>query len=178
MKMVKRVVFKEILDGDRRKYKAESNDANSGGGARDLRFRPYEKFRPIFEKMLPEVNEKGVAVGQFYWYEDEQLVIKDAFFHPETNARPKEGRISNIDKYLPVEKVPHESEGTAFILFIQDNESKVWPFFVTEKELSGDAWNEAVSEPILKSHKKKKNIKRTTSGYLDFETGEVFCNHD
>jgi len=41
---VTRFVFKELKDGDLRKFTATSADANSGGGARDQRFSPYDKF--------------------------------------------------------------------------------------------------------------------------------------
>jgi hypothetical protein len=34
-----RILYKEIVEGDLRKFRAESNDAATGGGARDLRFR-------------------------------------------------------------------------------------------------------------------------------------------
>src|SRR4029079_6724773 len=51
---VARVVFREIVPGDLRKVEADAQDAGTGGGARDLRFRPYEKFAPVFSVLLPE----------------------------------------------------------------------------------------------------------------------------
>ena len=47
------VVFKQLVEGDLRKFKAESNDADTGGGARDLRFRPYDRFDGAFERLFP-----------------------------------------------------------------------------------------------------------------------------
>lgn len=44
---VARVIFQVIEDGDRRKFEAVSNDADTGGGARDLRFRPANRFLPV-----------------------------------------------------------------------------------------------------------------------------------
>ena len=40
---LKRLVYKEVLPGDLRKARGESNDdAAAGGGARDLRLRPWD----------------------------------------------------------------------------------------------------------------------------------------
>ncbi|QHJ69220.1 hypothetical protein [Planococcus halotolerans] len=175
---VKRIVYREILPGDRRKSTATSANANTGGGARDLRFRNYDRFRPVFAKMFPHINEKGIAVGRFYWHEGEKEVSSNAFFHPPTNARPKEGRIANIDKFLPIEKIPAEEEGTSFVLLIQDSDGKVWPSFATEKALNTE-WHEDVRDVILGCHNSKKRSTWATSGYVDFEYGGGgFCNHD
>lgn len=175
---VKRIIYKEILPGDRRKSTATSADATTGGGARDLRFRNYERFRPVFEKMFPHINSKGIAVGRFYWHDGDEIISSEAFFHPPTNARPEEGRIANIDKFLPIEKMPSEEEGTSFILLIQDSEGRVWPTFATEKALNED-WNEDVRDVILGCHNSKKRSTWATVGYVDFEHGGGgFCKHD
>ena len=44
MSDVKLVVYKKIVDGDLRKFSATSNDTQTGGGARDLRFSPAAEF--------------------------------------------------------------------------------------------------------------------------------------
>ncbi|WP_117161411.1 hypothetical protein [Paraliobacillus sp. X-1268] len=174
---VKRIIFKEILDGDRKKFDARSNDTQSGGGARDLRFSPYSSFQPVFEGMFPHINEKGVASGQFHWYENEQEVSKSAFFHPPTGSRGNEGRIANIDKFLPKERIPSVNEGTVFLLLIQDNNGKVWPSFATETSLLND-WHEGVKDMILSCHSSKRRANSATTGFVDFEQGGGFCNHD
>ncbi|MGP4107929.1 hypothetical protein [Virgibacillus sp. L01] len=173
---VKRIVFKELLAGDRRKFEARSNNTASGGGARDLRFSPYSQFKTAFEEMFPHIDGKGIASGKFYWYEDGREVSKDAYFHPPTSARGNEGRIANIDKFLPADKIPIEQEGTVFILFIQDREGKVWPSFATENALLNE-WHEDVRDMILGCHNSKKRSKMATSGFVDFELGSEFCNH-
>jgi len=55
---VKRIVYKEIVEGDFRKFKAESNDADTGGGARDLRFRPHDEFAKVFRELFPRSQQK------------------------------------------------------------------------------------------------------------------------
>jgi hypothetical protein len=50
---IKRIVYYEIVEGDFRKFQAVSNDAPTGGGARDLRFRQYEKFLEVLKRLFP-----------------------------------------------------------------------------------------------------------------------------
>jgi len=62
---VARVFFQEILEGDRRKLEARSNDdPGAGGGARDLRV-PHKAFGPLFKKFFPnEVVKRRRRGGQ------------------------------------------------------------------------------------------------------------------
>lgn len=50
---VSRILFKEIVDGDVRKIHADSNDSDTGGGARDFRFGSYSELEHIFHSMFP-----------------------------------------------------------------------------------------------------------------------------
>lgn len=43
------ILFHEIADGDVRKFNAESNDADTGGGARDLRF--SLRFEAVLDRL-------------------------------------------------------------------------------------------------------------------------------
>src|SRR5690348_4533593 len=100
---VKRVVFMEIVPGDLRKFRAESNDSPSGGGARDLRFRPFEVFDEIFAKLFPgnrtEQRRRGgmtsdveIRVGRLSWQDSRgEYQSKEATFEPPTDVRPDEG---------------------------------------------------------------------------------------
>lgn len=47
---VKRFIFKELVEGDFRKFFAQSNDTDSGGGARDLRYKPQKEFYPFLKR--------------------------------------------------------------------------------------------------------------------------------
>lgn len=46
------ILFHEIADGDVRKFNAESNDADTGGGARDLRF--SLRFEAVLDRFFPQ----------------------------------------------------------------------------------------------------------------------------
>ena len=76
---IARIVFREILDGDRRKFVAKSNDTDTGGGARDIRFRSWTKLKTVFRRMFPHVRHlsrrrdgkpvtEDAYVGTFSWF--------------------------------------------------------------------------------------------------------------
>jgi hypothetical protein len=169
-------VFKAIVAGDRRKFVAQSNDAPTGGGARDLRFSPYDKFALVFERMLPQKDEHGVCRGQFHWEENGQEKVGDAYFHPPTNARPNEGRLANVDKYLPKHSLPPEGQDDVILLILQENDGSVWPYFTTVESLKSDNWQVNLRDKILGCCEAKRPRHVTMSGFVDFETGEEFCN--
>lgn len=173
---IARIVYKEIVGGDRRKFEAQSNDSKTGGGARDLRFSPYSEFLRVFKRMFPQQDQKGICQGKFYWFEGTSEISKDAFFHPPTNHRPNEGRIANIDKFLPGDRLPPVKGGRVFLILIQHSNGKVWPEFVTERSLRKDPWHEGVKDAILGCDVAKRASNISTAGFIDFERGEVFCN--
>lgn len=173
---IARIIYKEIVEGDRRKFEARSNDAETGGGARDLRFSPYTKFKSVFERMLPTKNSHGICVGRFHWIEEGIEKSGDAFFHPPTKARPTEGRIANIDKYLPKQDLPQPGQGKVILLLIQQTDATVWPRFTTDRSLESGAWDIRVSELILNCLRATRREGISPAGFIDFETNEVFCN--
>lgn len=173
---IKRFVYKEIVEGDRLKFQAISNfDADAGGGARDLRFSPYDEFKLVFERMLPKIIN-GVLQGRFNWMEGGKHVSNEAFFHPPTNARPNEGRIANIDRYLPGNKLPIAGEGIVILLIIQRDDDSVWISFTTDNSLINDTWHLGVSKTILDCLRSKRRENVSTVGFVDFEFGREFCN--
>lgn len=173
---VKRFVYKEIVEGDRLKFEAISNfDASAGGGARDLRFSPYDQFKLAFEKMLPN-NNNGVLEGRFNWMEGDKHVSKEAYFHSPTNSRPNEGRIANIDKYLPGNKLPAAGDGTVILLIIQRDDDSVWISFTTDNSLRSDPWHPEVKDTILRCLSARRRSNVSTAGFVDFEIGRVYCN--
>ena len=65
------VLFKQVREGDIRKLAAQSNDAPTGGGARDLRF-PAEPFAPVLHLFFPDVvgtssNGGEIRKGTLAW---------------------------------------------------------------------------------------------------------------
>lgn len=58
------VFFRQILPGDLRKYERRSADAQTGGGARDLRIRRANVLWPLLRQMISEpMAEAGVTHG-------------------------------------------------------------------------------------------------------------------
>lgn len=173
---ITRLVYKEIVRGDRRKFEAQSNDTPSGGGARDLRYSPYEEFVKVFGRMLPTRDANDVCTGHFTWIDKGAQKRGDAFFHPPTSVRPNEGRIASVDKYLPLDTLPSESEGTTILIIYQDKHGEVWPYFTTDRSLASGEWHPAVSELILKCLHAHRRTGVSCCGYIDYEFNEVFCN--
>lgn len=171
-----RIVYKEIVRGDRRKFEAKSNDTPSGGGARDLRYSPYEKFVKVFERMLPTKDAKNICIGRFTWMEEGVKKSSDAFFHPPTDSRSNEGRIASVDKYLPRNTLPPEDAGIAILLIYQINDGTVWIHFTTDRSLAVDEWHQHVSQTILNCINAHRRSNVSCTGYIDYEFNEVFCN--
>lgn len=175
---VKRLVFKKIVKGDRRKFEAASNDTPSGGGARDLRFSPYNEFLKVFQRMLPN-EDSGNFSGNISWVADpvtNKVVSKNNSFYPPTSARPNEGRLIQVHKNLPVTLLPPEEEGDAILVILQNDDSQTWAFYTTERSLLNDDWNEQVKSFILEAINAKRPVNSTAMGYVDYEHHESFYN--
>jgi hypothetical protein len=184
---VKRIVFKEIVGGDWRKFVAQSNDADSGGGARDLRFRPYDEFAKIFRLLFPSVRharrrrggtsvQVEVFVGEFYWHLDGEEGSREATFEPPTDARGGEGRIPVVHKYPPFTQPPPSNEGRVVLLLIQRGDNRVWPAFATERSLRANEWDAAVTQVILGALDAHRPAKQVARGYIDFESGRRYSD--
>ncbi len=185
---VKRVVYKEIVEGDFRKFRAESNDSDTGGGARDLRFRPYATFENAFRKMFPQVRQEqrkrngsrvttDVLVGRFYWKDSAgNERSKEALFEPPTDARPDEGRLPVVHTYPPLNLLPPINEGRIVLLLVQRDDDSVWPHFATENSLRSGAWHNDVALPILTCLDTRRRSNAVARGYIDFETETRFCD--
>jgi hypothetical protein len=190
-KGVARIFYKEIVEGDVRKMKAESNDSHTGGGARDFRFGDYEKLEPIMEKLFPEGavlkrKRDGQQVdveirrGRFYWNFDGKEESKEVEFEPPTTARPREGRITRVHEqpcFAP-ETIPNFDTGNkVLLLLVQRNDGTVWPYFIQESSLSVPGlWDKQVAQTILTCIEAKRPANRAVIGYRDFVTGDAYCN--
>jgi len=182
------IVFRQILEGDRRKFIAQSNDTQSGGGARDIRFRPYEEFAPVFEQLFPNsammtrVRDGGkieleIRKGRFYWIDaDEHEQSQESSFEPPTTARPDEGRLPMVHTYPCFENLPSRDEGILLLLLIQRPDGTVWPTFATEKSLKSGDWNSVVANTLLACMYAKRKQSVAVSGFIDLKNGREYCN--
>jgi hypothetical protein len=185
---VRLVVYKEILGGDLRKFRAESHDSPTGGGARDLRLRPHSGFAPIFARMFPgeriEYRRRNgirvqvrIAVGAFHWQDEETGVHhqSEATYWPPTSAREGEGRISVVYTYPPLTSVPPRSEGRIVLILLQRRDFEVWPYLRTEASLSQRPWHSLLAGPILECLNAPRRRGSAARGFIDFETEQRQC---
>ena len=171
MSAPKIVVYKKIVEGDLRKFSATSNDAPTGGGARDLRFSPSEDFLPIFQRMFPH-SDGIVNYGFFSWPNGRTTAVKIA---PPTSSRPKEMRICSVNECFLGASLPSNSND-CILLIVCDEENKVWPSFITTRSLREDDWDLVVKEEILKGLNATRRAGVTPMGYLDFENERFYTN--
>jgi len=171
---ITRIVYKEILAGDRRKFEAKSNDTPSGGGARDLRFSPYDEFVKVFEILFPTKDADDICHGHFTWLEKGVQKRSEAAFHRPTGARGNEGRIASVDKCIPQTTLPPETAGITILIIYQDTAGAVWPCFTTDKLL--EKWHDSVSKVVLGCLRARRRSGVACCGYFDYEKNKGFCN--
>lgn len=189
---VARILYKEIVAGDLRKILAKSNDANTGGGARDFRFGSVKRLLPVIQHMFPNktrenrkrdgvVEQIDVFQGEFFWHDNKgQVERKDSFFEPPTDVRPSEGRIARVHEYgcFDASRVPKGGEGNrVLLLLIQLNDGSVWPYYAEEKTLRiKGKWDPVVAKELLDCLDAKRAENRAVIGYRDFTNAGKYCN--
>ena len=184
---IARIVFREILSGDRRKFVAKSNDADTGGGARDIRFRAWDNLETVLRELFPEVRSENrrrgaktvtenVFVGRFWWKNEAgKTVSQEATLETPTDARPDETRLARVHEYECFQHLPPEKgTGRLLVLFVQNPDESVWPIFATEKSLEQDDWHPSVAKFLLNALKAKRRAGNAAYGYIDFTTNEKF----
>ena len=181
MSRLLRFITREVLEGDLRKAQAESNDSDSGGGARDLRFRPWGgHFEDVVAAMAKRTDE---TKGRTRYFVDLASVNggratepQQVAFWPPTDARPNEGRLANIDQIpaFVVANMPPPSEGRA-LYFIWEDEDGAYAQIISEASLRSDDWHPSVAVPILRD---LDSAAKTVRGYVDFETGRSGFSHE
>lgn len=174
---VKRIIFREVMPGDLKKFTATAAPSGTGGGARDLRFRPFDKFDGVFARTLPgrekvERRREGEREEIEIYTANANVVRSDntsfkkqISFEPPTTARPDEGRLARVhDLNLDVP----EDEGRLLILIIQDANDELIITFFSEKDLESGKWHPAVNEFFKEVFATPKRAS-ATQGYIDFE---------
>lgn len=151
------VLCHEITDADIRKINASSNDAQTGGGARDLRF--SLNFRPCLDRFFPdEVTIEGhtpYRIGLFEHYDRSGNKTTEPLlyaFQP-TNARPNEIRIAQIHKvnfFLDVPKI-EGGDGILFMAFIRKTEGLPQAQYLTERQIEAHGSNPVIAAAMRKA---------------------------
>ncbi len=190
---IARVLWKEILPGDRRKFVAQSHDTDTGGGARDLRFRGDAELKAIVLAMFP-VQENAIRRrdrvsttitrhrGQFCWKSGagvkQETHSEPAYIEPPTSAREGEWRITRVHTYGVFQgAIPPITAGDrVLLLLIQTDDDKIWPRFTTESSLRKDKWSAAVKQHILGCLDSKKSTRRASYGFFDLQSGRMHCH--
>ena len=184
------VVYKEVVAGDRRKLSATSNDAASGGGARDLRF-PSRTFRPVLRRIFAQdaVGRGGAAIRTA------DVVYRDAAgtaqttrleYWPPTKSRPTEDRIPRIHRSPALGgRPPATDRGMAFVLLILFDDQTVRIEYAYEDGLRGGDWGSEIADAILScmDATARRNAGRRGNllpvrGYYEFGSGAQFCHAD
>lgn len=124
MRVVERLLFKQMLDGDYLKVQNASNTAPTGGGARDFRY-PL-KYLPILEEMFTRVEAEGDGERHLadvhFQREGELRVSRDVEFRPEpTPTRPGEVRIGRVGAHEAFSDPPPNDEGRVFFVLRLDS---------------------------------------------------------
>lgn len=153
-----RVLFMDIADGDRLKFEARSNISNTGGGARDLRFRPSAEFFPFFGRMFPGrettlTRRRGASIeievlfGEARWEEGGAERRGTVRVWPPTDVRPNECRIAKISSLGLSGCIADDPNGgrSVFMMF-QQADGTVRLYFTTETSLRNDDWDSRIKE--------------------------------
>lgn len=179
-------VYKEIVEGDLRKLLAESNDSQTGGGARDLRL-PWKTFRPVMHQIFTKDSigrgGKPIRTAQVtYLDESGSPRTTELEYWPPTAARRTEDRISKVHASPALGgKLPATNRGRVFVIFTKFDDGTVRCDYAYENELKAKGiWANEVSSQILAcmASAAARNGTRTVQGYYGFTEGTGFCHAD
>lgn len=177
---IKLLVFREVLPGDIKKHSAKSNVSQSGGGARDLRFRGTQ-WVPFLSRMFPmSTGQSGVSSATVHWFSlDKSAKSATVEWWRPTYARPGETRIGRINQITAwsvnqVEFFSDKSKGIKwfFVLFL-DEKGFLWASLVRQSDLNKQApqIKEFVEEVIRATPSG-----RTVAGAKDFSAEHISVN--
>jgi hypothetical protein len=186
-----RLLYKRFLLGDDRKIESRSNNAKTGGGARDVRFGPWEKFEGIVKVMFPEptietTSRKNPQTGNYarhravvhvgtLLYQDDhgafaRMPVK--FWEP-TSARGFEGRLARAGKLPPFcPGTMPAGKGSVFMLLAQDADRMLEGTWVTEHALRNrEGWYKPFQQALVDALDEA-SAKQNVRGFIDLQTGE------
>lgn len=146
------ILFHEIADGDVRKFNAESNDTDSGGGARDLRF--GLSYGPVLDRLFPpEIVKEGgheYRIGSFcYRDSNNNMHVQDniRLASPKRGGQRREYRICQLNKVPFFQELPEvqPDDGILFIALIRMTEGLPQMQFLTERQINNPESNQHIA---------------------------------
>jgi hypothetical protein len=190
---VARILYKEIVAGDLRKIEAQSNDSDTGGGARDFRFGSYDKLLPVIRLMFPGVvqekrkrgnSTKSIDIfkGEFHWQHSPSAPpqSKVSYFEPPTDVRQSEGRIVRVHEYscFDTSRIPKlRANDRVLLLLVQRFDGTVWPHFAEESSIrTPGVWDATVAAELIKCLDARRAAGRAVIGFRDFAARLRYCN--
>lgn len=169
---IKLIIWKKIVEGDLSKFTATSNLADTGGGARDLRFSPASEFYPAFQRMFDKYDNTGMLRGFFTWDNHPKTEV---FIHPTTNSRPNEVRIATVHKCFPATVIPNDARDCILVI-VMDSNNIIHPYFTSQYSLQYDNWHPYIKESIISGLQAKRSIRTTAMGIIDIEKHRRWTN--
>ena len=167
------VLYKKIVPGDIRKFRAESNDADSGGGARDLRFSPANMFFPILKRIFPNEGANGKTyTGTLLWENQPSTKVT---IHAPTKSRANEVRIAKVHECIPKAIVPNDATDCILLIWLNQDYS-AQGYFTSEHSLRTNVWHEGVKNGVLRGLSARRGALVTPAGFIDFENGVEYTN--
>ena len=176
------IVFVQMTPGRRKSILDESAEADSGGGAKDLRFRGYEQMRPAIAKLLlgdlaETAGEDDVIQGRVTW--GNGCDWHDVEFKPPYEKRQGEGRFATVYKWPPLQDIPESMMDDAqvqewSVLFVRDDNGVVW---VRYADVDGLKNSSALVRDTVSVWLQKAPSNKAAVGFIDLTDGlHYWCN--
>ncbi len=156
------VLCHEITEADVRKINATSNDSQTGGGARDLRF--SIDYAPYLDRLFPqEITYEGrtpYRIGAFEHIDakGKKTVEQVRYAFQPTNARAREVRIAQISKLNLFLDLPEISgaDGVLFMAFIRKSEGLPQAQYLTERQIGAPGSNPVIAAAMRDALSKRR----------------------
>lgn len=152
------VLFHQITEADIKKVEASSNNAETGGGARDLRF--SIRFKDCLDRFFPEVVTKDgkseYKIGSFRYIDSsnhEQVITNVKYAFKPTASRPNEIRIAQINTLEFFRDMPvlSHDDGLLFMCFMRFDEGLPLAQYVTQKRSCAPKSSRKIAEAMARA---------------------------
>lgn len=180
---VERVIYKQLLPGDFKKFSGQSNlDPSAGGGARDLRIGRHDDFEPVVKLMFPSVVSEfrvrggtqtleDIYRGRVRWQGAASAIFGD--FETPQDERPNEWRFARVASipFLAAAVPKGNQEAPELILLLQDDTQDVW---LVHELKSVVALDPHVGPYVSNAFASHMHPSHAVVGYVDFVNGTDF----